>query len=140
MESQREVVYTRDGRAIDKSFRTEGELRLLERVQGNASLKAPTSAHPSVAKYCCVQDGGSGGAAGAGGGAEMSIAIATPVVVPRLVSPAAAMALRAAAGSTAGAAGGGTARSASGSGTARSARAEGYARDVREILGRRTSP
>ena len=51
------IGYTRDGRLLDHTMRSEEEAALIERVQGHASLAPPTAAHPSIAKY--VGDDGS---------------------------------------------------------------------------------
>lgn len=49
--ARRKVVYTRDGRLVDNSMRSEEEAALIERVQGHSSLATPSASHPSVAKY-----------------------------------------------------------------------------------------
>ena len=45
------VKYTRDGRRIDNSMRSEEESVLIERVQGHSTLTPPSVSHPSVAKF-----------------------------------------------------------------------------------------
>ena len=49
--SSRSAIYTRDGRRIDMSLRSEQEAQLIERVQGHSTTAVPSASHPSVAKY-----------------------------------------------------------------------------------------
>ena len=49
--SRDNAIYTRDGRRIDMSMRSEQEALLIERVQGHSSMAPPSASHPSVAKY-----------------------------------------------------------------------------------------
>mmetsp|Transcript_27360 Transcript_27360/g.69603 ORF Transcript_27360/g.69603 Transcript_27360/m.69603 type:complete len:621 (-) Transcript_27360:36-1898(-) len=49
--SSRGQIYTRDGRKVDMSLRSEQEAALIERVQGHATMGAPSASHHSVTKY-----------------------------------------------------------------------------------------
>ena len=51
LSARKKTSYTRDGRKIDNSMRSAEEAALIERVQGHSTLGAPSSSHPSVAKY-----------------------------------------------------------------------------------------
>ena len=46
--SPRRKAYTRDGRMIDISMRSEEEASMIERVQNHSTLSVPSASHPSV--------------------------------------------------------------------------------------------
>jgi hypothetical protein len=78
--AEKTFVITRDGRRLDVGMRTATDVELLARVQGHATLKPPSTAHPSIAMYI-----GSDLLAGESG--SMQIAPPSPmptIVVPRL--------------------------------------------------------
>ena len=49
--ARKRIAYTRDGRRIDNTMRSDEEANLIERVQGHSCLTPPSASHPSVAKY-----------------------------------------------------------------------------------------
>jgi hypothetical protein len=55
--ARKSVIYTRDGRRIDVSMRSDEETSLIERVQGHSTLPPPSASHPSVAKYSFSESG-----------------------------------------------------------------------------------
>jgi len=79
-----QVVFTRDGRRVDVGMRTEAEAELIARVQGHATLRTPSTAHHSVAKYR-----GADGTplTGADGAPTIAAPPPKPIVVPRLGMP-----------------------------------------------------
>ena len=81
-QAEKTFVITRDGRRLDVGMRTATDVELLARVQGHATLKPPSTAHPSIAMYIGSDLSGESG--------SMQIAPPSPmptIVVPRLGMP-----------------------------------------------------
>lgn len=76
--AEKTFVITRDGRRLDVGMRTATDVELLARVQGHATLKPPSTAHPSIGSDLSGESG------------SMQIAPPSPmptIVVPRLGMP-----------------------------------------------------